>query len=78
MVSDNFSEGDHREMTQLHGHSFDEGTLSWVGIPPMSAFTRVLRSRWNLCGVTPSWVTAATFLVLSYRISAGLPCSGVQ
>ena len=28
MGSDNFSLGDDREMTQLHGHSFDEGALS--------------------------------------------------
>ena len=25
MGSDNFSLGDDREMTELHGHSFDEG-----------------------------------------------------
>ena len=31
MGSDNFSLGDDREMTQLHGHSFDEGALSGVG-----------------------------------------------
>ena len=62
MVSDNFSVGDDHEMTQLHGHSVDEGALSWVGIPPMSAYTRVLCSRWNLCGATPSWFATLTLV----------------
>ena len=62
MGSDNFSVEDDREMTQLHGHSFDEGALSWVGIPPMSAYTRVLCSMWNLCGATPSWVATLTLV----------------
>ena len=62
MGSDNFSVGDDRELTQLHGHSFDEGALSWVGIPPMSAYTRVLCYRWNLYGATRSWFATLTLV----------------
>ena len=60
MGRDNFSVGDDREMTQLHGHPFDEGASSWVGIPPMSAYTWVLCYRWNLRGATPSWFATLT------------------
>ena len=79
--SDNLSYVDDREMPQLHGHSFDEWALSGVGIPQMSAYTRVLCYRWNLYGPIPRWFstltlcnpkrssnifTDATFLVLCY------------
>ena len=60
--SDNLSYGDDREMPQLHGHSFDEWALSGVGIPQMSAYTRVLCYSWNLYGATPRWFSTLTLV----------------
>ena len=55
----------------MHGHSFDQGALIKVWIPPMSIYTRVLCYRWSYYGcsilyvfwqVGYQWVVYATTL----------------